>query len=725
MQLPVGVYVICPAFEGQTGEVCFRFQGKDYTGQLGENAFCWLEDLIQSPLKSASAPFLGYWGTPILLFPAGIYDAASPRPDVPRSAQYCTYLPQAVTVLGENAGIDPNGPDKRTPNPSWGEDSVFLGSYYFGALGLKGVLSGTLTIDGMTFQTSKIVDDRTGGDDVKLVVNNCVFRDYLTYDLIQMEPFADKNATRQVFLQNIRCDGLKAYEGESRLIDLQCGDLTVEGLYFGNTDKFPGLTDFLRRKGCGRPGEKATISYRDCLFENCTAPAGLGICAPEGSEITVRMEKCTFQKVAPAGTSPLFVHLATKDCRLELTDCAFLDEDTCPAVCLSGPGKENVQLTGCVCTGFAALCGTVLPRSSKPLPPDAFVLDDPHAVINSDFAGLDALYADTKAYHGDAHAHSDSGGTSDGATPLGEFVQQLKALDLDFAAIVDHRQMRHFFLPQWDETMLICGSEPSARLIGKPSFELSSLHYCMLFPDKEGLGKTLEAFPEFQYTGGTEGTFTYPRFTQERFRELGEYIYSIGGLLSHAHPKQGMVSDDPLDYYVSDHVALETVHGDVSGYASRTNRLLWLKLLQRGCRVRTYGSTDTHAKASAVGQTTLYAKNRHSRDFFDAIRSGNCSAGAVGIQMAIGNTPMGGVCPYQNGLALEIRVDDFHKTWKEDAVYRLQVFTDKGLAYAAEFVGATPQKLSLSVEKRAFYRVEITNETNGSLACLGNPIWLD
>ena len=180
-----------------------------------------------------------------------------------------------------------------------------------------------------------------------------------------------------------------------------------------------------------------------------------------------------------------------------------------------------------------------------------------------------------------------------------------------------------------------------------------------------------------------------------------------------------------MDYYISDHVALETIHGDVAGYASKRNRDLWATLLAAGKRVRTYGSTDTHAAASDAGQTTLYAKNRHSRDFFQAIRQGNCTAGAVGIQMAIGSTPMGGVCPYEEGLTLQLRVDDFHKAWEKDAVYRLHIYTDKGLAYATEFVGDTPLQMALAVEKRAFYRAEITNETDAHLAALSNPIWLD
>ncbi len=724
MQLPLGVYVVKSDFPEDAGEICFSFKGDTYTAQMGVNAFSCLEDFVKADLQPAQKAFCGYAGTPILLFPTGTYDASLARPGQTKLQRLCCYFPQAITILGENAGISPNGPDLRTPNPRWKEASVFYGLWDFGGLGIMGKLPGTLTVDGLVFENSKIADDRTGGDDLQLVIKNCAFTGFSMRDLIFMEPLADPAATRQTVLENIRCDGILALGSESRLIDFYCGDLTVENMYFGNTDKFPGLTNFLQNKPCGRPGEKASITYRKCLFENCTAPTGLGFCMPDDSQMTLNMIDCIFQDVSPKGTSPLFVHLPTADCRLALTNCAFTGPNACPTVVLAGNPDAQLCIRDTTVPEHSCLIARKPPRKTAPQPTEAIPIDDPHTVAYSDFAQLDSLYAGMSAYHGDTHTHTDSGGTSDGATPLGEFVQQLKALDMDFAAVVDHRQMRHFFLPEWDETMLICGSEPAGFLQDREG-RAAVLHYCMLFPDKEGLGKTLAAFPEFEYTGGTNGSFRYPRVSTERFCQLGAYIWDIGGLMSHAHPKQMMASNNPLDYYFGDHVALETVHGDVSSYSTKCNRDLWVTLLAMGKRLRTYGSTDTHESARNDGQTTLYAKKPHSRDFFNAIRAGNCTAGSAGIQMAIGDTPMGGALAYKPGLTLQVRAGDYHPTWKQDAVYRLNVFTDKGLAYATEFVGATPVQLALFVEKRAFYRVEITNESDGHTATLGNPIWLD
>ncbi len=700
MQLPTGVYAVSSAFQNKN-KVSFFFKGQAYEAQVGKNAFYRVEDFVRAEICPAQEAFCGYVGTPILLFPAGVYEAGKEYPDTAKAERFCNYLPQAVTILGENAGISPNGEDIKSVNPLWGAESVFLGSQYFGGIGMEGTLAGTLTVDGMVFQTSRIVDDRVGGENVRLVVKNCAFRDDCTYDLVVTETLEDPNATRQTVLENIRCDGISSMEGESLLVDLRSGDLTVENMYFANTEKFPGLTDFRQSRTCGRRGEKATITYKNCLFENCTAPVGFWVTMPEESQMTLHLEDCTLDAVA--------VNLGGEKGRLRLKNCAIKG-----AVVVKGDLDKQVLAEGCQVTQKP-------PRRMQILQDADILLDDPHQVAAAEFAPLDQIYAGMTAFHGDAHTHTNSGGTSDGKTPLKEFLTQLKALDMDFAAVVDHRQMRHFFLPEWDETMLICGSEPSVTLQGRTA----SLHYNMIFPDKAGLGKVLEAFPEFEYTGGTDGSFRCPRFTEARFRELGEYIYRIGGLMAHAHPKQQMITPDPLDYYFGDHVALETVHGAVSGYATRKNRDLWVTLLKMGKKLRTYGSTDTHGAARNDGQTTLYAKNRHSKDFFNAIRAGNCTAGAVGIQMAIDSTPMGGETAFKEGMVLRLRVGDFYKTWQKNAVFRLNVYTDKGLAYATEFLGTEGTRLSLKVKKRAFYRAEITDESDGKLAALGNPIWLD
>lgn len=355
-------------------------------------------------------------------------------------------------------------------------------------------------------------------------------------------------------------------------------------------------------------------------------------------------------------------------------------------------------------------------------------LDDPHELAEEgDFAQLEALYSGRYAFHGDMHTHTDSGGTSDGATPLAEFVQQLKALNLDFAAVVDHRQMRHMFLPEWDDTRLICGTEPGTVIVEEGREPRSSqMHYVMLFQHPTDLARVLAAFPEFDYTGGLEGHFSYPTFTPARLAELARFVRGLGGAFSHAHPKQLMASDNPLDFYFSDAVMLETINADANSYGTAQNLKLWDTVLRMGKRVHTVGCSDTHGAATDRALTTVYARERKGAAYLREIREGDCAAGAVGMKMAIAGARMGGSLPYRDGLALTIELNDFFApAFMKDTVYALKVYTDRGLAYATEFSGCTPQRLAVAVKRRSYYRAEVTNESDGFIVGISNPIWLD
>ena len=148
--------------------------------------------------------------------------------------------------------------------------------------------------------------------------------------------------------------------------------------------------------------------------------------------------------------------------------------------------------------------------------------------------------------------------------------------------------------------------------------------------------------------------------------------------------------------------------------------------MKLGKRVRTHGSSDSHGPVSNRGLTAVYAQKHYSTDIFNVIRSGDCTAGGVAIQMSVDDTPMGSVAAYAPGKTLFVRVEDFHPAHrKENTVFCMKVYTDKGLAYAREFDCKDMQTLALPVENRLYYRIEITNESDGALVALSNPIWLE
>ena len=721
MKLPAGIYAVSTQFLEQTGEVTFTFKGTTYEAVMGVNAFAYLEEMTQAPLQKAESPFCGYEGTPIVVIPAGIYKIG----DQPYMNFRC-YMPCAITILGENAGISPNSTDLRTPNPDRKEESVVQANFYYGCIGMENDTPGTLTLDGLELRTTKVFDERKMGSGHGLVIRNCSFTGYQLRDLILIDPLEDQQATRFTLIQDVRVDGIDAINGEGQFIHLGCGDLTVERLYYANNEKFMGLTNFRRSNLCCRSGESATITYKKCLFENCKAPNGMSIWLPDDAgDMKIRVENCEFSHVTPKGVPVISVNLPHKGCSLAVTDCMITGEDKIAAIQISGDCRAKAELTGTQLYGFSALLGSIPARRTEIEPLPWLDTEDPHEAVEADFAKLDNLYEGRMPLHGDFHTHTNSGGTSDGKTPLAEFVQQLKALNMDFAAVVDHRQMRHFFLPEWDEQMLIPGTEPGTQIQGT-SARYCSMDYTMIFPDNTGLAKVFDAFPEFQYTGGTDGFCKNPKFDKQKLMELGEYIWSIGGLLSHAHPKQLMASDDPLDYYLGENTAIETIHADVSAFGSKQNRDLWETLLKLGKRVTTHGSSDTHSEAKTCAQTTVYAKRRYGTDIFNLVRAGDCTAGAWGIQMTIDGCAMGSSLPYREGQTLLVRAGEHHEAgWQPDTVYCLKVYTDLGLAYAIEFDGNAGIELALPVKNRKYYRVEITNESDGLLVALGNPIWLD
>lgn len=709
--LPKGVYVVHRPFQHQEGNVTFSFRGEEYTATVGENAFYALEKLVEQPLEAADS-FMGYTNTPVVVIPAGVCPVGTVGKC--NADRFRTYFPRAVAILGENAGLSPNEKDLRTA-ASRREASILEASFYFGKLCIKGEADGAFVFDGLTLRT-RLYDERTAGRDVRLVVKNCLLE----------ATFPDENIfvpdgfslERSVEITDCRSVGMNAMGSEGKLFHVNAGKLIIERLYMADTKKFLGLMNYARTTR----NAISNLTFRECLFENCQSIRGLTLNATKRADVL--LEDCAFLHFVPEDDSVISATLS-EGSTFRVKNCRFAGNNRTPAVILEGD-LSGVAFENCSFDGFSALWKKKQSRKTAVDPKASYPITDPHEPVDADFSPLNKMYAGRKCFFGDFHCHSDSGGTSDGKTPLADYVPRMKELGMDFAAIVDHRQQRHFFQPQWDEQYLICGTEPGCVLEEpeKPTLQ-RKLHYTMIFPDKTGFQKVMDAFPQYAFTGGVEGTYQYINPTRAELCQIAEYVYQIGGLLSHAHPKQLLVSEDPMDYYFSDLVPLETVQGTPESFGTRQNRQLWMTLLAMGKRVRTHGSTDAHGPVSNRAMTAVYAEEHHSTVIFNRIRLGDCVAGAVGIQMCIGDTPMGSVTEYAPGKVLYIRVDQFHKAHrKSNTVYTFRLYTEKGLAYCREFDGS-PMQIAFGVEKRMFYRAEIYNESDDHTEALTNPIWLD
>lgn len=334
-------------------------------------------------------------------------------------------------------------------------------------------------------------------------------------------------------------------------------------------------------------------------------------------------------------------------------------------------------------------------------------------------------YEGKRVFHGEAHEHAATGGTSDGRMTLAEWRTFREEKGLDFIAILDHRQVRHMYLPDYDEAHALCGTEPGTRITDADA-EDGSMHYNMLFPRKGDLAELLAAFPEFEFTGGIEGHFTYPSFTKARFAELIAAVRAKGGLLVHPHPMQVMRADDCGAYAVTDRIALETIYGNHRSRETSENYALWLRLLSAGRRVWAAAGCDSHGNdPDTRALTSVYAAEGGSAGWLRELSVGNYACGPVGIQMTLAGGVMGSETAFSAGDELRIRLGDCYAPERGKAV-SLTVLAGRAdgteeAVWRGGYLTGTVKELALSAEACRYYRVELWED--GCVYALGNPIW--
>ena len=329
------------------------------------------------------------------------------------------------------------------------------------------------------------------------------------------------------------------------------------------------------------------------------------------------------------------------------------------------------------------------------------------------------LYEGRNAYHGEFHDHADTGGKSDGHSTLPEWIEALKSCCMDFAAIVDHKQVLHMRLPEWDNSIFIGGTEAATTLKDSKA-ENPKPHYNMTFADPESLEAVLQAFPVYKFDGTH---FVYGHFTVEEFGEVAATVRQNGGFFSIVHPKQTMKSDDPLDYWFGDYTGIEVFYQDMDSDYSQENYKLWTDLLALGKKVYATAGGDGHRLPDYFALTTIYSDKQDAKAYLDYVRSGDFICGSVGIRMAIGDTTMGGECDF-TGKKVVFSIDDFHEyVYKENRTFRVDLCNENGVVYSQDINCLTPAYFAVEAEDCEFYRVEVYDYTRECRIAVGNPIW--
>lgn len=722
----------------------FTYRGETFEVEESVNLFATANDAVEAA-KGASAPSEVICGlpydsfvSPVVLFCAGkhiinVFDRIK--------------IFDSVIFLGEKAGISPNlAPlDKYSMpplNPERTEnETVLSGSYWYGKLFIEDANCHYFAMDGFTCEGFRVKDVRKTGGTFRFESKNIIHTgpcgwEHNHYNFLEAKQ--DGGLCRDILIKNVRITEFPDLDYGGVFALLNAKRAVLDNICFTSTGQMFGFTTMSRSFSNCSQFDKTEIILKNSYLADLSGENGIGFSSfgADERELAVEISGCTFINASRENEPVITPQTAGKNTVYKISDCVIKDTrgNKGAAVLVFGE-SDTVFAENCEIDGFTEQIASK-PTFDGDLPRfiDAAAritdCEDAHEVVeDADFSDVSEFYKDRRAYYGDQHVHTRCGGTSDGSFSMEDWPAEMDRIGIDFAAVVDHRQMRGFFLPEWDEERFIIGTEPSARINGLNAVVdgYNDIHYNMLFPHKYGLAMVLANFPEFGFKGDElTGSFGYPSFTKERFMELTKFVQSIGGMMVHPHPKTMMASRDPMDYYVGEHMYLETLYCTFDSHVSFKNYDLWVALLAAGKHVYTSGGSDTHRAPSNAVVSTFYTKEKSGKAFFDQMRTGDYTVGCVGMKMLIDGNPMGSENAYKENMLLKLVLGDyFAPRFEENTAYELRIYTDKGLAYSSVFSGKEPQKLALKVKPRAFYRAEVFDLTHGYRVAVGNPIWLD
>ena len=350
-------------------------------------------------------------------------------------------------------------------------------------------------------------------------------------------------------------------------------------------------------------------------------------------------------------------------------------------------------------------------------------------VTDEEIAHLESLYAGLTMHHGQLHDHANTGRRSDGKATLTEWKEGMPAVGMEYVALLDHRQTDHLYLPEWDPTLFISGSEAMTYVNDRPE-EYNKYHYNMIFPSVVEMEEHLTEF-RMEYMFGN-GVFDYNPMTSAKFTEVIKSVLDKGGYFVIPHPAQTApeICDDPMQYYFCDGIGYEVFYHISENESARdqqtqNNYKIWTGMLANGAKVYCSSGSDVHNLPTNRGLSTIYSSEKLDTSYIEQLRKGNYTAGPVGVRMTIGETTMGGTGTFA-GQRVVVAVGDFHSDFAiAGHTYRIDIVSDTGLVYSASVDPSQMNYFAIDADENAkFYRVEIHDEANNySLLALGNPIW--
>lgn len=692
LKLPQGYYVV-----SKQDKETITFRGMEYETIKGANMYSSLSEAIAA---ADDIPLTSLYGiseyesfdAPVILMLEDDYDTEKIR------------IEKSIYLFGDHTKL--------------------IGSFWFGHIELFNGCQKFL-IDGFSLDNLRINDYRDLEGTQYLDARNLTYVGNHPWTSFFCPATSTHNKKNYSF-ENIMIEGIDGYGYGFEFFRIAPTQCTIKNMRYENTEKLLGFSSFDKKFENTLGDNSFNLYVEDCSFQNNRWQKGITYRLLGNGNL--HFNNCSFINcLGNDDSEELFCVDFSSGSTLKLQNCIISSAKTKKLI----TGKispQQVSILNCEIKGFEqaqdesfVFGGEYIVRTyvEKALG----LIDDKHIVSNGDFSALEEYYAKRKPFYCDMHVHSKSGGTSDGWVNIGDWPGEMAEQKVDFVAIADHRQMRHFFLPEFDDTKFFYANEPEAVILGDVKFE--KLHYNMIYPDKFGLGKMLKHFDNKYEFSGDEltGFFKYKNFTHKELEEVAQYITENGGMFVHAHPMAMLVSDNVLDYCFGDGTYIESFSGDYTSILSYNDWKLWTKLLLCGKRVYTIAGSDSHAHCKNNCVNVVYAEKRINSSLYPYFKSGDFTSGAFGIKMMLNKTPMGGVFTWEGDGKLYVEIGDLFEIY-ENKSFLVKIITDRGVAFACRYDGKERLKICLSAKRRKFYRVEIIDLDYRCPFALSNPIWI-
>lgn len=351
----------------------------------------------------------------------------------------------------------------------------------------------------------------------------------------------------------------------------------------------------------------------------------------------------------------------------------------------------------------------------------------PYAATQADIDHLEKAYEGRTVYFGEGHVHASTGGMSDGKVTLTEWKAYMESHKMDFATIVDHRQVAHMYLDEWDDACFIGGTE-LATVLENVDASRKNMHYNMIFTDPEAFKNVLRSDSAFDYEEDT--TFCEaPGWSSIRLKAVIQKVKDEGGMWVHVHPKSDgyLNSENPAAYWFADQTGLEVLNGFGAHSAinedTKKNYKLWTDLLDLDAKVWATSGSDSHADANDTALTAIYAEEKTPDSLFSHMRVGDFTAGFAGIRMTIGDTKMGDIGSFADQRVV-FSVSPLHDSVvKLYSGFQVVLFENNKEVFRENIDHTKTNYFAYDCNPTAkFYRVEVLDK-DGNFIALGNPIW--